>query len=295
MTKLRKTATALLLSAVILLGGCAERGTAPASGADTNTSSDVSDGNSSESSIDSEIDPYIEEFPVENITMPDGSVVSKYEAADGSVSALDFDFAYIHYMDDEKPLRTTFDDPPLLDSECEEIIKDVQGITPTYVKVKAGDKLENGLVVRSAVSHISLDANGLDPYLNAAEIEFEGRLTLSGKLYYSADEDRGLFFLGDPSRSDPLPLLDEPFIGFSDSMCGFESINNYPPVRLGGDPIPGASHRIVTLPGDFSDIIAPGEIADVKITVEDISEFSYAAGGPISPMVYFTITSAEPL
>ncbi len=51
MTKLHKTTTALLLSAVILLGGCAEQRPDPAQGADTNinTSSDISDNNSPDS------------------------------------------------------------------------------------------------------------------------------------------------------------------------------------------------------------------------------------------------------
>ncbi len=55
MTKLHKTATALLLTAAMLLTGCAERSNVPAPGSDTNTntSTDISDSNSSESTDNS--------------------------------------------------------------------------------------------------------------------------------------------------------------------------------------------------------------------------------------------------
>lgn len=50
MTKLHKTATALLFTAALLMTGCTEHKPAPAQGTDINTLSDVSGGNSSENS-----------------------------------------------------------------------------------------------------------------------------------------------------------------------------------------------------------------------------------------------------
>ncbi len=91
MTKLYKTTTALFLSAVILLGGCAERSTAPApADTDINTSSDVTGGESSESTGSTTSD--ISGKPESSLENESNSDSSPEESSDVSVDAVPVEF-----------------------------------------------------------------------------------------------------------------------------------------------------------------------------------------------------------
>ncbi len=92
MIKLHKTTTALLLSAVILLGGCAEQRPDPMPGADTNTntSSDVSGGESSESTESTTSD--ISGKPKSSSENESNSDSSPEESSDTSVDTVPVEF-----------------------------------------------------------------------------------------------------------------------------------------------------------------------------------------------------------
>ncbi len=324
MTKLHKTTTALLLSAVILLGGCAERGTAPAPGADTNTSSDVSDGNSSESSIDSgidsyadtnissdipdsisvepenltsydnsesltnpKIDPDIDNFPIENITMPDGSAVNKCEANRAETDYLDFDFSFIRYA---QPIYySTFDDSDLINWETRDFKNNVDTMhieNKKYFKVKTGDKLENGLTVKTAKYRVYKTGT-----VSISDIEFDGELTLPGILYCSPKPGYNvykgdLWLLVDPREFGFLPVAasdgeDRPEIWVAnDAKLAIVSDKTF--LRVG---------NINEIPTDLSKIISLGKYAKVKATIKNLS-VSWSDNGASN---YSTLVSAEPI
>lgn len=54
------------------------------------------------------------------------------------------------------------------------------GVSDSCVKVKAGDKLDNGLVVNSATACVQINEN--DYFLVESDVSFEGELTLTGTL-----------------------------------------------------------------------------------------------------------------
>ncbi len=228
--------------------------------------------------------------------MPDGSVVSKYEVIgaknENNTYQLDFGFSFFRYA--EAPLYTTLDDPSLLEYETHIELNNNHNVTPSkYFKVKTGDKLENGLVVKSTTHSVV----PFDEYDRPEEtlilesgIEFEGRLTLSGILYCHSGANRvwdngSLFFFVDPAHSDLLPLSPETemFGYLSDYTDKFAAACDAPQICLG---------NINDLPGDFPDIITPGGTAKVRIIVEDISTSYYNTVGRV---VDFTLVSIEPL
>lgn len=230
MTKLHKTTTSLLLTAALLLSGCAEQRNNPAPGTE-NTYSDSNLSDSTETSYstptdsetsvssddpeistnsESELKALINDFQVDSITAPDGSQVNKSDAvcATGTIGGpiwLGYDFSYIRYS--QPVFYNTFDYPDLINWESSDLVPDDFNIDiydlikdPKFLKIKAGDILENGLIVKSAKWWV--DSAG---WSNSFEVDFDGEITLEGILHCSSKKDSGadgdLSFFADNSQS----------------------------------------------------------------------------------------------
>ncbi len=301
MTKLHKTATALLLAAALLLSGCAEQRNSPTQemdntfldsvfsnstdNADGNNASTVLDGsasyedpgNSSDWGIESYFKRDVENYPLDYITLPDGSMVSKYEAiGSGGNGSLKFDFTFIRYA---KPVfHTTIDEPDLIEWESVESAKTIHDFKwkvdtlyaiedPEYFKVKPGDRLKNGLVVKSAEYLVGIYGVG-----RVLDVSFDGEITLTGVLsYYLGDEGEGAVFFAD-STSQFIPILLPGIDGdvmqayiaekqrfamvFDDTFFSLGNINDI----------------------DLSGTISPGEYKKVRVTLKNIT--SHYVEGP---------------
>lgn len=236
------------------------------------------------------VEALIENFPVDEIIFPDGSTASKYEAAWARNMDLNyelgFDYSFIRYA--KAPLQTTLDDPELYDWETYEYKeKEPYVYAPEYFKVKAGDKLSNGLTVKSASYSVGREITvpGIvfsEPYYTyRSEVEYEGQLTLSGVLYWYSgpytDYKGGKYiFFADPSQSDPIPMTshglmnkagppDYEFLrSLSDDADHFAAISEQ--VKFNFNNIDKIQ---------IENIVAEGEAVKVKITIDNIRT-SYA-------------------
>ncbi len=253
-----------------------------------NSSADISSPGNSGGSIDLESSSELDYFPLENITMPDGSVVSKYEGKYAEPDYLNFDFSFIRYA---QPIYySTFDDPDLIDWET--LMFKIDPTAPienqNYFKVEAGDKLQNGLTVRSA--KYSVYKNGS---VSISSIEFDGELTLTGILYCYPESDflntslGDLVFFADPTEVDSLPVsivsdyneVTEPWIDEENKIAWIS------------DKVLFHIGNINKTPVDLSEIITLGEYAKVKITLKSI-KMGWSDNGLSSRAV---IVSVEPI
>lgn len=134
---------------------------------------------------------YAEELAAipDEIPLPDGSTALKSElSVPGSDegSSPKFDFAFIRYA--EPIFISTFDKPDIVDFDTFEINGDIsQEIKPQWIKVKAGDVLENGLKVVSAQTpcrgYKDDDGNTVIQ-LSFGKVMLEGEMTFEGILQY---------------------------------------------------------------------------------------------------------------
>lgn len=330
MTKLRKTSTALLLSAALLLGGCAEQRPASASRTETNTSSDMSDHNStnlgnpnynenSEHSTDSESEPdlktLIEKFPLDSFIALDGIPVNKSEAiyahgvTDNKTNVLGFDFAFIRYA--QPIFYNTLDNADvidLVDTQTYKTKEDPEPITNlNYMRVKIGDKLKNGLTVKYADYHI-----GRHGEASSTEVSLEGEMTLEGILFsypenYDHNYPKGyLTFYADPTKCDSFPIFGydmaskdtENVSCFVDPEREFAIVGENTNIRFNNfDRLLEQNYSDISplleevVPG-VSKIIDPGEYVKVRITIKDIyAHYFVGTGGG----VFATLVSVEPI
>lgn len=259
------------------------------SGSNDPGQSDSSDESSSGSDSDSDsgsepdIEALIENFPVDYITFPNGSTVSKYEASwaknEDMTYQLGFDYSFIRYA--EAPLYTTLDDPELINWETGEFKEKPNVYFPQYYKVKAGDVLP-GLTVKSA-SYTAIP-NGVtqDTITFTTGVEFEGQLTLSGVLYcYSGDNlyinGTGKYmFFADPSQSDPIPITsigsnnDEVKMGPLDFERLMGSSFKEDKFAALGEEVMFNFSNIDEIEPELAKIVSPGEAKKVSITVDNI-------------------------
>lgn len=135
----------------------------------------------------SELKAAIEKFPLDTITLPDGSNVSKYEAISAEANDLFFDFAFFRYA---SPIyKTTLDDPSLIrytDGFWEPTVDvgDLDNeINASYKKASKGDVLENGLSVKGAVCRINNRGE-----IVLSDLHFDGSVTVSGVINYLPEE-----------------------------------------------------------------------------------------------------------
>lgn len=259
--------------------------------------SNSSDNSGSDSDSDSEsrsdIDDLIENFPVDNITFPDGSTVSKYEADwarnENKTYELGFDYSFIRYA--KAPLYTTVDDPELYNWEKNEFKGKKEVIdNPDYYKVKAGDKLSNGLTVKSASYSVVPSVETSDTVTFDTHVEYEGQLTLYGILYcYSGDNPyinemgKYMFFM-DPSRSsyNYLPITSMGNINNEGKMGPLDH-EELMSSSYEEDNFAAQSEYVIFEFNNIDDIqmnnvMEDGEAVNVTIKIENIST-SYALTG----------------
>lgn len=294
-TKFLFTSTAL--AAVLLSSACApvDNGTFNnnSSGISEPASSDPkeSSGNSEESSVDIGVSKPVsssaeessnksEDSKPEIPSNSDNESSTNYfnynlltiQSEDGEVhkdfisgSNLGFYSTYIRYQ--QPVFYNNIDDPNLIDWNTGDLNKPIVDIEdPGYFKVKAGDKLENGLTVKSAESLFTRDAGELTSNM----VEFEGNLALEGILYCNSTGERGkLYFFADAAKSDPIPLIrTEELSSIPDRTCPF--IGDTDKFAVNAD---GAGIELGLLnesPIDLSGIISPGGCVRAKITVSDL-------------------------
>ena len=120
----------------------------------------------------------------DKMPLPDGTTADKNETAGFSLDygCAYFDFAYIRYAEPIFEV-TTSDDPnklPKLES-------------PEWIKVKAGDVLENGLKVVSAQTPCRVYDGTVS--LGHGEVKLEGEITLEG--YFNYFHGSGSYGFGD--------------------------------------------------------------------------------------------------
>ena len=155
---------------------------------------------------------------------PDGTEFNPSEAvrAGGNkeqVGTLFFDYAYILYS---KPYFYTALDTPDLDSY--EKMQSYESRTPLhekseFIKVKAGDVLDNGLKVKRAVYGQDLNMGELD-YANSMRVEFEGELTLDGVMIYCPPNEEypdGFYCFFPDANKEALPKISRNVQSYSDA------------------------------------------------------------------------------
>lgn len=155
---------------------------------------------------------------------PDGTEFDPSEAvrAGGNkeqVGTLFFDYAYILYS---KPYFYTALDTPDLDSY--EKMQSYESRTPLhekseFIKVKAGDVLDNGLKVKRAVYGQDLNMGELD-YANSMRVEFEGELTLDGVMIYCPPNEEypdGFYCFFPDANKEALPKISRNVQSYSDA------------------------------------------------------------------------------
>lgn len=133
-------------------------------------------------------------FP-EKIVLPDGGSVSKSELSlpeygnvlHGGKPWLEY--AYIRYA--EPIFFTSIDAPEKFDTEEHALKEPIKLKSFEWIKVKAGDVLENGWKITSARSYCSYNDQGGDPnaYVHDCEITLEGEITLDGIIDFNSGLD----------------------------------------------------------------------------------------------------------
>lgn len=218
------------------------------------------------------------ELPDE-IPLPDGTFANKTEAAGFSLemNAAYFDFAFIRYA--EPIYECTLDDPGIIDLNTFEPRSDIprELKSPEWIKVQAGDVLENGLKVVSAQTPCTCQKYNDG---SAAVILYAGRLRLEGEITYE-----GVFKYFNGSKA----------YGSGDYYLEFypDSTKYRIPVTYEGDPTEprsintetvnlgsnqalvydGANFRYFRFENDFKDLLKEDTVGKAKMTFNDIVVF----------------------
>lgn len=220
------------------------------------------------------------------IIAPDGSILDLSTTTKNAYDEYAFDFSFVRFA--KTPLCTTLDISDK--SEWEQIIENQKIEISDYTKIKVGDKLENGLVVKSATT-----STGETPATGVYRAEFDGELTLGGVLYLYPDgewynvDGGDLIFLADPAQSDPIPILSSAlndeysFRFFNVDGSDFEASGDHTMLRLG---------NITDCEIDLSGTISAGEYVKAKIKVNGFGGYcsdTFGSG------LYANLVSAERL
>lgn len=218
-------------------------------------------------------------FP-ENIALPDGGTVSKseltfpgYEERIESGSGYPWlEYAYIRYA--EPVFITSLDAPEKFDAENYALKEPIKLKPFEWIKVKAGDVLENGWKITSARSYCTDNEFDDDP--NAlvfdCEIRLEGEITLDGILNYSNGSeaygkwDYFLKFYPDSTNCKLPVAFNRQFLN---EGCSDEPQTS----RLGNDGLiayDGARFYYFRFEADFRDRLTEDAAYKAKFTVKDM-------------------------
>lgn len=184
-----------------------------------------------------ELKSAIDKFPLDSITLPDGSTVSKNQAisANASGEALIFPFAF--YRIASPIFKTTDDDPSLIryvNGNWESTVDTdalAKEIDLTYKKAVKGTALGNGLTVRTAECQINSRGEVTDCCLY-----FDGEITLTGVLHYLPEEE--MYITPDTMNFRPdltkasLPVIYSSINWIGQFWDGFGNPENDPPFYM---------------------------------------------------------------
>lgn len=184
-----------------------------------------------------ELKAAIDAFPLDEITLPDGSKVSKDQAVYGNTIAETLTFPFAFYRIASPIYKTTADDPDLIryvDGNWEATVDTdalANEIDRTYKKAAPGDVIENGLTVSGAVCAIDSRGN-----ISKGTIYFDGEITLSGALNYSPEERMykapDAMSLRPDSVKAKIPILYESKVWVYHYWDGFSNGENDPPFYM---------------------------------------------------------------
>ena len=207
-------------------------------------------------------------FNWSDIKLPNGEVIKNSEAdfvhgSGDQVYYIGFDSVYMYKA---KPYyRNTIDEPDMINWETLEVKDDPGEFTDyEYFKVKAGDKLDNGLTVRSAEFWYGRITN--EYYV---DLSFDGELTLEGILYRTPEDEYGtnkgdLHFFPDTSKNDffsPFKLYRATPNLFADNVNKLAVNYAGEDIRLGNDS---------DAPSEVLEILGDNVFTKVKVTVTDL-------------------------
>lgn len=143
-----------------------------------------------------QLEQFTADFP-EEFPLPDGSVSTKsdFKVALDMNELPALDYAFIRYA--EPIFYNTIDEPEAFDLDTSKIKSDLEQTVgePQWIKIKAGDVLENGLTVVSAktLGEMTQNEDGSQTLrLYTGAIRTEGEITLEGIFeYYNGSLDYG--------------------------------------------------------------------------------------------------------
>ncbi len=233
------------------------------------SSSEPENSSSEESSSPAENPP--EELDENSFKAPNGEILNITDGELIEDEMYKFEQSYIRYT---KPIfYSTFDDPDLINWDTMKFSVDFDRGQKAdgFFKVKAGDKLKNGLTVKSADIYIY---HG--DYCQS-HIEFEGELTLEGIVYrvpedvYGSFQDEIFFFIDSTKSTNfPAPMGEFDFVGswWIDERSKLAFLGDYVQIRLG---------NYEEMADDFSGVVERGEFAKLKIKIKDL-KYKYQTG-----------------
>ena len=204
---------------------------------------------------------------IESFTAPDGSILYTSDAVEPDYDERSFKFnhSYIRYA---KPIfHNTLDEPDLVNWDTLDFKFDTNMSIedPGTFKVKAGDKLKNGLTVESAEFHI-----GWHGEIFQERIKLSGGMTLEGVLYRAPEDGYNvmaddLTFFADSTKCDSIPIapidVPEHVYTWADTAAEFAMVGDETRIRIG-------NYNDIDV--DLSGIVDRGEYVKAKITIKDI-------------------------
>ena len=218
----------------------------------------------------------VNNFP-ESFTGYLGETLHGADASEQFGNVVFFDgFTYLRWM---KPIfDSTLKTPDLINWDTYDIAKydtAEKRNDPQWFLAKTGDKLENGLVVKSASCGFE-EARFTDGtkaiLLVESAISFENTLTLTGVLYCEPEDDvyvipGDLVFFADPTVGPNVPVISQ-----SGKKAGEYSLNKYVAANFAA-VFDGKVFNVGNLESaavDLSGIINEGESCEVRVTLDNI-------------------------
>lgn len=205
----------------------------------------------------------------------DGLPVAIADAVVDEMGLVTFDYSIVQYL--PAVYDDTFKNPALINRETMEFAPLEGEYKPTFVRLKKGDVLENGLEVTEAYRTLEyaemIDEatfelkHGWDDYFG--EVAFEGELTLSGALYCVAEDDYmvfggELYFFPDTTEFPQMPAGSGFFPGEARPWD-----NVYPDAQLAVRS--GTVYYVGNIDDyDLEGIIERGKAASVTVTLDNI-------------------------
>lgn len=300
---MKKQLTAILAMAFLLstFTGC---NTAP-----TSSDSEISDSQPEASSSSKKIystssltdsfslPPKVESEPksepdIPEMYFPDGTLVDSTGGRYDEYGDLTFDFAFvryalpIYYSSSDDPYVYYWNAPPITENSSNDLL--TTEVKKEYFRVKVGDKLSNGLTVKSAYYQ-----PGKYPYNDQYYVKYDGELTLKGTLILSDEE--GIFDLdGTLISSTKGKIYFIPFAEESSNYIISNKMGNFSNDSLDNCFFRCSNPRFVSFSDigyiymglvdeyseEIKDIFKNGNCIEAVVTLNDLKQYSFFGSGP---------------